>query len=172
MKVINLFGSPGCGKSTTASELFVKMKKAGYKVEIIHELAKDLLYAKNEYKLQDQIMIFAEQHHRQWIMQGQVDYVINDGNFLLSTIYGQKKYKGDTFNKTIIQTFNEYDNLNVILLPQHEYQEHGRFQTKEEAESIENKIFDTFHNYGIEYTSTYTNEALDYIKKELNLNFD
>ena len=44
LTVINFFGGPGCGKSTTAAELFAKMKKANYKVELVHEVAKDFIW--------------------------------------------------------------------------------------------------------------------------------
>ena len=35
MKVINLWGSPGSGKSTVAAGLFYRMKMADYNVELI-----------------------------------------------------------------------------------------------------------------------------------------
>ena len=42
--VINLYGGPGCGKSTVSSGLFYKMKSEGYCVEYVSEYAKDLTY--------------------------------------------------------------------------------------------------------------------------------
>ena len=47
MKIINLIGEPSAGKSTIAAELFAKMKKAGYNVELVTEYAKvkENLYA-------------------------------------------------------------------------------------------------------------------------------
>ncbi len=36
MKVINLWGSPGAGKSTAAAGLFYRMKFADYNVELIN----------------------------------------------------------------------------------------------------------------------------------------
>ena len=47
MKVINFFGGPGVGKSTAACDLFVAMKKAGYKVEYVDEYAKRRLMKKS-----------------------------------------------------------------------------------------------------------------------------
>lgn len=43
--VINIFGAPGAGKSTTAAALFALMKLEGYKVELATEHAKDRYYA-------------------------------------------------------------------------------------------------------------------------------
>ena len=39
--VINLLGSPGAGKSTTAARLFYELKMKGVKCELITEYAKD-----------------------------------------------------------------------------------------------------------------------------------
>ena len=39
--VINLFGGPGCGKSTTMARLFADLKARGYNVEMVSEFAKD-----------------------------------------------------------------------------------------------------------------------------------
>ena len=45
--VINMLSGPGSGKSTLAAELFVEMKKQGYKVEYLQEYAKKLVWQKN-----------------------------------------------------------------------------------------------------------------------------
>ena len=60
MKVINFFGGPGVGKSTAACDLFVAMKKAGYKVEYVDEYAKEKTYEKEFKKLDDQLYILAK----------------------------------------------------------------------------------------------------------------
>lgn len=42
--VVNLFGGPGCGKSTTMARLFADLKTRGLNVEMVSEFAKDLVY--------------------------------------------------------------------------------------------------------------------------------
>ena len=64
MKVINLFGGPGVGKSTTASGLFYEMKKARLEVELVTEYAKDAVWEGRTSLLDDQIYIFAKQQRR------------------------------------------------------------------------------------------------------------
>ena len=41
LKVINLYGGPGTGKSTTAAALFALIKREGYNVELVTEFAID-----------------------------------------------------------------------------------------------------------------------------------
>ena len=43
-KIINLYGGPGVGKSTTAAGLFYKMKIAGYSCELAYEWIKLKVY--------------------------------------------------------------------------------------------------------------------------------
>ena len=40
-KIVNLYGGPGTGKSTTAAALFAEMKIRGVNCEYIQEYAKD-----------------------------------------------------------------------------------------------------------------------------------
>lgn len=44
MKVINLFGGAGIGKSTFAASLFAHMKQLHLNVELVQEYAKHLVY--------------------------------------------------------------------------------------------------------------------------------
>ena len=62
--VINLFGGPGCGKSTTMARLFADLKTMGYNVEMVSEFAKDLVYEMRQETMKDELYIFAKQHHR------------------------------------------------------------------------------------------------------------
>ena len=54
-KIINLFGGPGCGKSTTASGIFYELKKRGYECELSLEFAKDKVWEDSLRTLDDQI---------------------------------------------------------------------------------------------------------------------
>ena len=59
-KIINLFGGPGCGKSTTASGIFYELKKRGYECELSPEFAKDKVWEDSLRTLDDQIYIFGK----------------------------------------------------------------------------------------------------------------
>lgn len=77
-KVINLFAGPGAGKSTTAAALFVLMKTEGYKVELVTEYAKELVYAEDWETLNWQPAVTKEQDARQRRLVGKVDWIITD----------------------------------------------------------------------------------------------
>lgn len=47
MIIINLYGSPGSGKSTAAAYIFSKLKMKGVECELVTEVAKDLVWDEN-----------------------------------------------------------------------------------------------------------------------------
>ncbi len=62
MKVINMFGAAGAGKSTNSAGLAYELKKDGFKVELVTEFAKELCITKSEHLLENQIWVFGNQY--------------------------------------------------------------------------------------------------------------
>jgi len=151
MKVINLFGGPGTGKSTTASMLFASMKLDDISCELINEYAKGKVWEGSLRTLDDQLYVFSKQYHRQFIVNGQVDYAVTDSPILLSMFYG--KNKSDTFKRLVLERFNEYDNINIFLVRMKAYQQAGREQNEEEAIAIDSAILKILDEQGIKYIS-------------------
>ncbi len=146
MTVINLFGGPSVGKSTMASELFVMMKKLGYKVELVTEFAKDLVYADDNTRLDDQLMVFAEQNHRLFRLRDKVDFVITDSPLLITKVYNESLSR-EFFDPFVDSIFNSYDNINFILERDDSfYQKYGRMHNLSQAKEIDNKIIDILKN--------------------------
>jgi len=142
MKVINLYGGPGSGKSTTAAGLFYKMKMQHHKVELVTEYAKDLVYADRlDGLLDQQEYIFAKQNNKLHRLRGQVDWVVTDSPLLLSTVYVNPKWQcSKPFNDLVKCTYNTYDNINMFLVRPPEFQEYGRNHTLEESAEIDKAI--------------------------------
>jgi hypothetical protein len=136
MKVINLFGGPGAGKSTTAAGLFFLMKTKGLKVELVTEYAKDLTYERNWTRLHSQLAVTAEQCYRLDRLAGQVDWVVTDSPVILGAIYGKKKFE----RTTAIQAFHEFDNVNFIIDRVKPYQPYGRRESQQSAQHIDERI--------------------------------
>lgn len=156
MVVINLFGGPGTGKSTTAAGLFYEMKSRGYKVELVTEFAKDLVYQESYFRLKDQLMILARQNHKLWVLKDKVDYAIVDSPLLLSQHYYQDNgdYSEQLFKDFVLDTYNRYNNFNIFLqrnIDEHPYQQYGRSQTLDEAIEIDNSIKKILQDTNSEY---------------------
>jgi len=138
MKVVNLFAGPGAGKSTTAAGLFHIMKQDGYKVELVTEYAKDIVWADRHKELDDQLYISAKQHHRLFLLKDKVDYCITDSPLLLCLVYN--RMMPSSFSPFIKDLFHEYDNIAVILRRTKPYVLFGRSQTEDEAKDLDRQI--------------------------------
>jgi nicotinamide riboside kinase len=160
--VINIFGGPGVGKTTLASEIFVILKKMGFECANIGEYAKDKTREKNLIALSNQIYIFAKQQYRMYLVAKEADYLICDSPLLLSAIYGKVKKK-DPFYKLILQEFNKYDNLNIFINRSDniEYNPVGRNQSYEEALKVDAKVKKFLDKENIKYITYNIDDEFD-----------
>ena len=146
-KVINLFGGPGTGKSTTASGLFYVLKRMGINCELISEYAKDKTWEENAATLKCQEYIFGKQQYRMHRVSGKVEFIVTDAPLLLSTLYIPEDYPLPSLKQTVREAYQSYDNFNVFLVRKKEYQSAGRRQTEEEARELDEdtrKMLDAF----------------------------
>lgn len=150
-KIINLFGGPGVGKSTTATGLFSWMKQNKYSVEYVSEFAKELSWEGATSQLENQAHVFAEQFRRQWRLVDQVEYVITDSPLLLSSVYFEYYFNrskqalfSDSYKELAIKyfdsTYSEFNNIEIIINRNKDYVTQGRNQTLEEAIVIDDII--------------------------------
>ena len=153
--VVNLFGGPGCGKSTGAAYVFAMLKMQGINCELVTEFAKDKTWEHNMEALSNQAYVFGKQCYRMSRCANQVDVIITDSPLALSVVYNNNPTLGETFNKTVLEVFNSYNNLNYVLLRTKPYNPIGRNQTEAESNdisrNIERMLID--NNFGITYTT-------------------
>lgn len=139
-KIINLFGGPGCGKSTTRAKLFSMMKEFGDVVEETTEYAKDLTWDVNNAVLADQLYVLAKQNRKLERLKGKVEWVITDSPLLLSINYARADYLPQNFKALVFELFGKYSNRNYLLTRHKKYSTVGRNQTLVEATQIDNDI--------------------------------
>jgi hypothetical protein len=154
VKVINLFGGPGSGKSTTAAGLFYNMKLKHANVELITEYAKELVYSDRVNFLNSkQEYVFAKQNLRQYILRDKVDWAITDSPLLLSLIY-PKIYNtspGEHFDQYVVETFHRYDNVNFYIARPPTFSDVGRVQDLSESVRVDELIVTALNNACIKY---------------------
>lgn len=157
-RVINLIGGPGCGKSTTAADLYSLMKKSGQSVELVTEVAKDYVWDESYKLLRDQIFIFGQQYHNQWRLRDRVDWVITDSPLLLNLYYSSDR--SETFFKLIVEKFYDFDNL-VYFIDRgvSEFSQEGRVHTYEQSIKADSDIKELLTSYGIPFEIVDQNSA-------------
>jgi hypothetical protein len=160
LKVINIWGGPGAGKSTTAAGLFNLMKTQGHNVELVSEYAKDLTWSKDWQGLSNQLLILGQQDQRLRRLVGQVEWVITD-----SPLPTGIAYMGDSWKPWLEDAtwacFDQYINFDVLLHRQasNGFQKEGRNQTHEEAMVLDNVLDNLWHTAGIEDDMKYSLEV-------------
>lgn len=169
MKVINLWGGPGAGKSTTAAGLFYKMKKAGYNVELVTEYAKDLVWDERHKLFKDQLYLLSKQNRRLDRLEGKVEYAISDSPLLLVLAYMPEGYYS-SFNKLTFDVWNNYLNFNFVLNRAHEYTGDGRNQNETEAIAIDKDIEKILFLYNQKHLAVNSKDAAEIIFERLKYN--
>lgn len=151
MKVINLFGVPGSGKSTGAAYIFSELKMYGKNVELITEFAKDKVYEENQSALSNQAYIFGKQSYRMSKCKDKVDYLVTDSPLLLSALYNQDPVLGGRFNDIVADVFNSYVNMNFLIKRTKPYMRSGRIQTEQESDDLVIPLKALLDKYDINY---------------------
>ena len=141
MKVINFYGGAGIGKSTIAADIYSKLKRMGYKTELVGEFAKWLWYQNATEIVEDQLYLFAEQAHRtRTLEKNGLDFAVCDSPLPLNIIYNREPT--DAFDALVIQEFCRYDNINYLLRRNDEFlsvdgrKETNLAQAKEKDEQV------------------------------------
>ena len=153
--IVNIFGGPAAGKSTTAAGLFCLLKMHDIECELITEFAKDLVWEERFKALENQQYIFAKQYHKIWRLLNKVDVIITDSPLMLSVVYAQLFTPEDyikSFIDNVIAVINSLNNLNITLNRAHNYNDSGRYQTEIRAKKVDVDIKQKLSLYNMEWT--------------------
>lgn len=165
--VINLFGGPGIGKSTLMARIFAELKTQGFDCEMAPEFFKDLIWEERQIAMQDDLYTLAMQSHKIFTLNGKVDIIITDSPILLKAIYA----KNDScLSQVVINEFLKYNNLNLLLKRETEYQANGRIHNLESSIEIDKEIEKVFKCHNIPYSTISVNNIdniIEFIKKKV-----
>ena len=145
--VVNLYGGPGTGKSTTAAATFAYLSLRGKSVELSTEYSKDVVGESGDYLQADQIFMFAEQNRKLVRLYGKVDAVVTDSPLYLSYYYTQNEH----ILGLIQQEMKRADHLHVFLVRKMAYDTESRRQTEAEALDIDTGLRQMLDDEGILY---------------------
>ena len=159
-KIINIFGGPGIGKSSIAAGVTYKLKKNHINCDQPYEFPKLLAWDDNHSAIQDQLYVLANQHRGIVKSYGKVDYIVLDSPILLSLTY-RNYYKGseypsslygETFDKMVLDVFNQYDNINIVLKRvDGNHNNDERYQNLEQSKELDGVIENSLIDNNIPY---------------------
>lgn len=149
--VVNLFGIPGSGKSTGSAYIFSKLKMQGINAELVTEFAKDKVWENNTEVFKNQAYLFGKQSYRMSRCKDKVDVIVTDSPLPLSIFYNNNPSLTENFNKSIMDIFNSYNNVNYFLLRTKPYNPAGRYQSEKESDMLKQPMITMLKKYNIDY---------------------
>ena len=172
--IVNLIGGPGVGKSILTSDVFSALKRKFISAEISPEYIKKKLREGSMKAVQSQIYIFGKQQYQLFTMKDEVDVIVTDSPFILSSIYDTSDC--NELRAIIMKEFNKYNNLvyyidRDIKVP---YEQEGRYQDSEGAKEVDNTVQDFLNENNIKYKTVLGigRQTLDFIVKDVMRELD
>ncbi len=153
MLVVNLFGTPGAGKSTGAAYIFSNLKMRGINAELVTEFAKDMVWEDNKEVFKNQAYIFGTQSFRISRCQDKVDVIVTDCPLFLTVFYNQSPILGKQFNDVVFSVFNSYNNINYFIDRVKDYNPIGRLQTEKESLALKAPMLQMLKDYKVDFTT-------------------
>lgn len=139
--VINLFGGPGCGKTTLAHELTAAISRSGLICEYVPEYAKELTWdtlsgddeiataARSALgsSIEQQRIVHDEQMRRIDRPYGFVDAIVTDSPAIISWAYSSgTEAELNEFHDYMLHEFMRHRNLNLLVRREIPYEQIGR----------------------------------------------
>lgn len=143
MIVVNLFGGPGVGKSTTAAMLFAHYKRRGIRAELAREVAKDMLYQGVNLQRNQVLMLGRQYQTLKDLETAGTELAISDSPLRLQSVYARHSVSEHIlfpFAALIRGMCQEFREVDVLLNRRVPYQTHGREQGEEAARKIDAEL--------------------------------
>jgi len=165
-QIINLYGGPGTGKSTSAALIYHHLKRNGYNSELVREYAKDWAWDNRSISAYDQLYVLGKQVRRESSLYGKVDFVVTDSPLIMAYAYAKEYYGKHIADsvKATISAFYEQSRLDkhthkhIFLKRSKAYEASGRYQTEEQALAIDHAVREFLGELGVPYVESSTSE--------------
>lgn len=171
---INIFGGPGCGKSTVAAGIFSRLKAEGHEIELVDEYVKSWAYEKREICSFDQAYLFTQQLRKEYlVLRHSTGCIVTDSPLVLSICYAKKYgFKRWECLQSIADDFEEeYPSINVILDRRGcGYKQEGRYEDYEQALEMDRMISNYIYGCGINYCKIPFNDhdgIIEWVRKSI-----
>jgi hypothetical protein len=146
--IINLYGGPGTGKSTSAAYLYYLLKAEGKNVELVREYVKDWAWEGRKISTYDQIYFLGKQVRRESMLYGKVDWIVTDSPVMMNLYYAQRyctHILGEGVRAASLAFYRQakedgHEHVHVFLKRTKPYISEGRYQTEDEAREIDDGI--------------------------------
>lgn len=174
--IINCYGGPGTGKSTSSAFLYYVLKSEGHNAELVRECAKDWAWEGRRINTYDQFHLFGEQARRESLLYSKADWVVTDCPLMIHAYYADALCPQPVSDAITAAARAFYWNaatdghrhVHVMLRRSKPYASHGRFQDEETARSIDVGVLKTLERLNVQFVTSETDEqALRVLLREV-----
>lgn len=160
--VIELYGGPGTGKSTSAALLYAMLKMAGENAELVREYVKDWAWEGRKPGDFDQLYFLGKGIRKESLLYGKVDWVVTDAPIFLG-IYYARKYSPRHISLGVQEAVMSFYQAaraagvvheRIFLERTKAYNPAGRYQTEKQAKKIDRELLELLDEMGSEFDST------------------
>lgn len=172
--IINLYGGPGTGKSTSAGYIYYLLKSQNVNAELVREYVKDWAWEGRKISVYDQIYFMGKQLRRESLLYGKVDYIVTDSPISLGCVYAERysppavKDGVVSCTKALYKQAAEdgYKHVHVFLQRSKPYNPSGRYQTESDARMIDDEVKSLLDRFGMPYVTcgTETKDLEQFVK--------
>jgi nicotinamide riboside kinase len=160
MKLIQLYGGPGTGKSTIAAGLFYKLKTDGVNAELLQEYVKQWAWEERKPVSFDQFYFFGKQARKEYTLIGKVETAVTDSPIVLCGYYAKlfgSKRQSELFDKMVLEYIamrkeKGVEDVHIFLRRIKPYNPKGRFQSADEAKKIDGDMLGYLASLGLAHT--------------------
>lgn len=164
--IVNFYGGPGTGKSTSAAFLFYFFKSLGKRAELVREYVKDWAWEGRKISVYDQLYFFGKQVRKESLVYGKVDYLVTDSPVMLGVLYARDytpPVVATAVELATVAFYRQAENdghkhVHVFLERSKRYDPEGRFQTEEQAKDIDARLMKLLDELRIPYVTCPTDE--------------
>lgn len=165
--IINLYGGPGAGKSTSAAYFYYILKTKGDNVELVREYVKDWAWEKRNITTYDQIYFLGKQVRRESMLYGKVNWIVTDSPVMMNLYYAQRYCSVSLAEGVRAATLSFYrqaaedghKHVHVLLERNKPYISEGRYQTESEAKEIDGGVKRLLDDLKIPYINSTPDES-------------
>lgn len=143
--ILNLYGGPGTGKSTSAAFLYYALKQQGCNAELVREYVKDWAWQNRAIGTYDQFYILGQQVRRESVLYGKVEWAITDCPVMLSAYYSRLYCPpaiADAVKAAVSGFYAQaaadgHRHVHLFLKRTKPYLSHGRYQDESAARAVD-----------------------------------
>lgn len=146
--IINLYGGPGAGKSTSSAYLYYLLKCQQENVELVREYVKNWAWENRPFGVYDELYFLGKQVRHESMLFGKVKYIVTDAPVYMTAYYANLYCSlgfAQGVEKAAYAFYQQakddgHNHVHVYLKRHRPYQAEGRYQNEQEALAVDDGV--------------------------------